>query len=81
MKNTKQGIWIILVNGTEDYFKRFYTESSAIDAYELFLENRVENELEYATIELVRVLRTTNINEEPVDTTGDYKVYPSAEGK
>lgn len=77
MGNYKQGIWIILINGEE--YDKLYSESEAISKYENLLETRAEDCMESASFELVRVLRTTKINEEPVDTTGYGRVSPSIE--
>lgn len=71
----KEGIWIIIVNG--EVYDEYYKESKAIDKFEELLNN------DYFigdNIILTRVLRTTELNEYPnLETTGEWRVYPSIE--
>lgn len=77
MSNKQIGIWQVYVNG-EMYYETFY-ENDAIVEFESCVEENM------GEVELVRILRTTRLNEimyknKDLDTTGKWRVHPTVEG-
>ena len=73
--NAKIGIWLLIANG--EIIGEYYSEKSAIIAFNEYL---LDEDNFTDDVQVVRVLRTTKINNyENLATFGDYKICPSVE--